>query len=382
MRNVLKKVACALAISPLFIVSLNVNASSWVISDINITFSDSNIKRQTYANGRMQAPVTIAYKAVDPNTYKPVYVSPSEIQNRMTFWDKYQNRQLSSDEYSIDDRDNGWNNVMPTSSSTAEELEPSPPMTPNEIAEAENELELSQASNYPGWQYVNTFISAHRVNSKVICVKIAQPDGSDVLSCDDVDYSKSITLESISPIRYQISDLQIADSDYTYGGKSKVHAFNYYISAKNGKRLVDFTLKPTRSGKFYFRIRGDDGHTPVGWRILQRHYDVDVHCNVMATIWKPNTKETTVIRDVTDNGRGNSGAPLYGIPDNLAINQVSGAINITMYRNIWSNPQWRYYAGHHNINEDPILHVTDEYGNDSDTFSLHQYNNWSSLQLG
>ncbi|HCG6670480.1 TPA: hypothetical protein NJ211_004677 [Vibrio parahaemolyticus] len=375
-KNRMKEAVLILAMSPLVGISQGALASDWVISDINLTFTDGKIERSTYANGRMQAPIVLAYKAVDPNTYQPVTVSPNEMRSRLTLWDKYEDKGLNAAEYSISYTDNGWNNQLPQSSRAMSAT----PSTPSEIYATDEPQENSASSYSSGWQYLTVYVAPYQVREKVICAKIYNGNGSTSLSCDDYQFSKSVTLNSIPPIRYQYSDLKLDRSGYTHGRDFEVQSFNLYISTKNGHNLVDFSLSTLDNGKFYYPITQSSNGRTAGYRILQRYYNKDKHCNVMATIWKPSTTESTVVRDVTDHNKGSNGAPLYGIPSDLRINQIAGSINISMYKNRWHNSQWRYY-GFYNTDRDPILSVTDEFGNSSDIFRLKQYNEYSDFEL-
>ncbi|MCJ1239216.1 hypothetical protein MMC14_007210 [Varicellaria rhodocarpa] len=218
-------------------------APKWEVTYLKVqTTQASGVFDQLYANGRMQVPLYIEIKAIDPTNNQRYTLTQSELNTiqLIDYWD--QGSQLSGNWF-YSDQENEFDHALDTSSLTLSTSGPSIDasalsaltLSNNRLAADMSALSrstsLTTTDSSPQWKCF--WVSTEKVENKNIGASITQPDGSRVTT-HSTDFDSRVTLTGKTPIYYNTETISKV--------KEKTSKGNWRLRVKNSDGSVNKDL--------------------------------------------------------------------------------------------------------------------------------------------
>ncbi|WP_163835559.1 hypothetical protein [Spartinivicinus ruber] len=267
----------------------SLDADHYEIQDIRVeTDLTHGQAYQIYANGKMQAPVYIKVKAINPTTRKPITIPTDELISATYLFGKQSGLNFTYNQYFSDSYDKHWFYTV-----TENQYQHTVPRSAGIIRRSVSSSETTIRNNprlTSGWSQLTYWVSTNETHySKHVCAEVSINNGVTVSSCDML-YDEYATISSIDPLQYRAEDFSF---DFHYLKNTDTWYVGYWQLTPKDKQIKIYGLEwenPLQEGNHFFRAM--DYFRPGG-SLLRYNSNITAYSLILYP-YKPSIEPQTI----------------------------------------------------------------------------------------
>ncbi|MCX4029386.1 hypothetical protein H0A36_03005 [Endozoicomonas sp. SM1973] len=231
----------------------SLDANRYEIQDIRVETDLAHGQAyQIYANRKMQAPVYIKVKAINPTTRQAVTIPVDELISASYLFGKQSGLNFTYNQYFSTSSDQHWFYTV-----TENQYQHTVPRSAGIVRRSVSPSETTVRNNprlANGWSQLTYWVSTNQTHySKHVCAEIAMSNGETINSCDTTLYDEYATISAIDPLQYRATDFSF---DFHYLKKTDSWYVGYWQLTPNNKQIKIYGLEwenPLQEGNQFFR---------------------------------------------------------------------------------------------------------------------------------